>query len=81
MQQDAEAQVLTFANNSPNSVAVWWVNQSCREVLYYDLATNTDRTQNTFVTHVWRIRDPNSQAVIRDVPARPNAQPTTIPIP
>lgn len=79
--QDAQAQTLTFENNSSSKVGIWWVNQSCREVFYYDLDPTDSRSQNTYVTHVWRAREATTFAIVRDVAARPNSSPTTVKIP
>ena len=81
VQADAQPQTLTFENNTSSKVGMWWVNQSCREVFYYELQPNEDRTQGTFVSHVWRARQATNLAIVREVAARSDAAPTTIPIP
>lgn len=47
---------ITFVNNTQSNVNIYWVDFDCIEVFFDTLAPHTQRVQETFVTHRWRIR-------------------------
>ena len=66
----ADTASITFVNAcSTLTVDVFWVNFSCQEVFYNTLAPNESYTQQTYVTHPWRIREHDTQRLLKEVPA------------
>ena len=55
-----------------------WIGYDCRKHFYEGIPVNGTFTQHTFVTHPWRIRDAQTLDLIRDVPANPDENPTTV---
>ncbi len=46
----------TFKNNCDVPVEIWWVNGTCGENFYKQLAPGASYTQASFETHPWRAR-------------------------
>lgn len=53
---------ITFVNNTSAPVDVFWIDFGCNEVFYYTIAAGASRTQSTFITHPWIIRDNSTHA-------------------
>lgn len=59
-----------FENHYPaRRVAVFWVNYQCQEVLVGELGPGESVWQNTFFTHVFRVRDALTHEVLASPPA------------
>ena len=58
---------LTFQNNTSGPVSGYWVDPSCKETFYFKVDSGNSYVQQTFSTHVWRIRvgDMNSIGMLR----------------
>jgi ELWxxDGT repeat protein len=61
---------ITFVNAcATESVEVWWVDYACGEQFFRTLAPDESYTQQSFVTHPWRIRELGSHRLLKEVPA------------
>jgi hypothetical protein len=57
--------MITFVNDGPCPVELWWVDFNCDEELYGVLTPNGGNIpQSTFEGHVWRIREPGTETVL-----------------
>lgn len=66
----APAQVPTkivFLNQTNHAISIYWVNFEGNEELYTRLDPEGTYTPNTFVGHVWHIRDSASGRLIKEV--------------
>ncbi len=55
---------VTFRNTSTRRVSVQWVSYACQELPAGDVEPGQTLDVDTFVTHVFRVRDPASQALL-----------------
>ena len=55
-----------LTNHRAEAVRVLWVNYSCNEVEYAQVAPNAAMSMNTFVTHWWRIRSVSTGNVVAE---------------
>ena len=62
------SQMASFAltNMRAASVDVYWVDFNCSEVLYLTVMPNGTQQQQTYVDHVWRVRDHGNQAFLAE---------------
>jgi VHL beta domain len=72
---------VTFQNNFVSvTVAVYWVDYACNEVLYATLSPGTGYTQPSWVTHPWRVREQATHGLLVDAaPLGPDAIKITVP--
>jgi hypothetical protein len=57
--------MITFVNDAPCPVELWWVDFNCDEELYGVLTPNGGSIpQSTFEGHVWRLREPGAETVL-----------------
>ncbi len=67
------AATLTFVNRTNRTVDVYWIDYECKEQLWFTLAPGQRINQDTFVTHVWLVRDTRSDdELIRIVSTEPS---------
>jgi hypothetical protein len=72
---------VTFLNNFISvTVAVYWVDYACNEVLYATLTPGTGYTQPSWVTHPWRVREQATGGLLVDAPPM-GLDPITITVP
>ncbi|GAB4232310.1 MAG: hypothetical protein Kow0049_15200 [Stanieria sp.] len=57
---------ITFTNNTANPVNLYWVNYECQEVQYQTIQPQASYTQDTFVSHPWRIRDSQTGELLKE---------------
>lgn len=58
---------LPFRNNfTDRSVRLFWVNQRCTEIAYAVLAPGVSTVQQTYIAHVWRVRDASTGALYEE---------------
>lgn len=62
----SNAVTVTFENASARPLRVWWVDRSCAEVPYADVAPGGRHEQPTFYGHPWRVRDRDTGALYRE---------------
>ena len=74
-----DAASITFVNYTARPVSVFWVESNCQETSYATLKAGDSYTQATYVGHVWRIRDQETNDVILEYAAQ-DSTPVTIPI-
>jgi hypothetical protein len=48
-------------------LTISWVDYGCEEVVYGDLVNGRVSTQNTFVGHIWRLRDKATHELVQQV--------------
>jgi hypothetical protein len=60
---------LQVSNLSGETVQVFWIDFSGKEVLYRELKSGESYTQETFVTHPWRVRTKDSKAIKKTITA------------
>lgn len=72
---------LPFRNAfSDRTVRLFWVDTSCREIAYSAIASGQTFVQQTFVGHVWRVRDASTNALYKEVTPTTTAPPeVTVP--
>ena len=58
------AATIMITNNRNRAVSVYWVDYQCKEELYQTIQPGGSYTQDTFVTHPWRIRDAADQTLL-----------------
>jgi hypothetical protein len=58
---------LTVTNNAPCAIELWWVDFTCREVLYQVIPPGSTM-QPTVETHAWRLRTSGTHELLRDIP-------------
>jgi len=63
----SDAVQLEIYNNDSSAVEVYWMDYNCKERYYYRVYPGKKQTINTYATHVWRIRKPNSGIVLKDI--------------
>lgn len=51
-----EARIVTFKNDCPEAVEIWWVTYSCSERFVVRLDPGASHRENSFVSHPWRVR-------------------------
>ena len=51
---------VTFANTSPLTLDVFWIDYQGQEKRYATIAPHEEYTQDTYMTHPWVVRDKNS---------------------
>jgi serine/threonine protein kinase len=54
---------ISFQNTSTKIVSIYWINYQGDEVFYCHLSPKHSYTQQTYVTHPWRIKDSNGQVL------------------
>jgi VHL beta domain len=60
---------ITFVNHcTARTVSTYWVDYSCGEQFYADLAPDASMDQPTFFTHPWRLRDKTTHELLKEVP-------------
>jgi hypothetical protein len=57
---------LTFRNQTSRSVDIFWADYQCKELSYGTLAPGASRLQQTFIGHVWRLRDTETGALYKE---------------
>lgn len=56
-----------FVNHcSSEPVDVYWVDNNCQEVHYFELAPGQSRMQMSYVGHLWRIRNADTDELLKD---------------
>lgn len=56
-----------FVNRcSSEPVDVYWVDNNCQEVHYFELAPGQSRMQSSYVGHLWRIRNADTDELLKD---------------
>lgn len=61
---------VSFVNDSFfKTISIYWVDESCQEVLYYTLNPKTSYTQSTFVGHIWHVRDKSTRILLQETTA------------
>jgi hypothetical protein len=58
---------VSFANNTTGAVDIYWVDYNCQERFYKTLAAGAAYTQQTYLTHVWRVKKQSNGAVLKQV--------------
>jgi hypothetical protein len=56
----------TFFNSSFQSIDIYWVDVSCRLVLYRNLSPGQSYIQQTYVGHFWQFRDSSTGQLMAD---------------
>lgn len=51
-----KSSTITVKNNRKKTVYVYWLDYSHKEIFYFDLEPNQEKTQQTYIGHVWIIR-------------------------
>ncbi len=59
-----EVVTLVFTNNTTSDVEVYWVDFEGKEQLYLAIPAGETARQETFPTHVWRVRDPDGNLLL-----------------
>jgi hypothetical protein len=54
---------ISFQNTSTKTVSIYWINYQGDEVFYCHLSPKHSYTQQTYVTHPWRIKGSNGQVL------------------
>ncbi|MGO8993901.1 MAG: hypothetical protein ACLQVI_11270 [Polyangiaceae bacterium] len=73
---------ITFVNNAPCPVELWWVDFTCQEQLYAVIASNGGNVgQDTFEGHVWRLREPGTERVLLQYVVPLSTSPATVTYP
>ena len=76
------AVTITFVNDAPCPLELWWVNFNCNEELYGVLTPGGGSiAQGTFEGHVWRIRDPGSEKLLFQYVVPLSTTPATVTYP
>ncbi len=72
---------ITFQNNYPSkTVSIFWVDYKCQEVALGDVAPGNSLAENTFYTHVFRVRDATTKDLLAS-PAAVSAATVTVSVP
>lgn len=71
--------VVTFINNTSETVNVYWLDYQCQEILYATLRPGMRLEQSTYVLHPWRVRSASTQTVLMDY-APTSAEPAIVSI-
>ena len=58
---DVETKI-TFINQAPETIRIYWLNFEGERVLYHTLKPGESAEQITFLTHPWLITDENDNA-------------------
>jgi hypothetical protein len=53
-----------LTNDRDAAVDLVWVDYTCNESAYGTIASGGNKTQGTYVTHVWRVRDDGTKAFL-----------------
>ena len=69
---------VTFANNSGRAVNVFWIDGQGHEKLYHTLPSNARYTQQTFVGHIWNVRDAASGRLLINYTAVDSSGPVVV---
>lgn len=66
-----KAMGVNFKNGCSGTIRVYWVDFTCKEKLYHEIAPGASQVQSTFAQHIWRLRDTASGQLLREyvVPA------------
>jgi hypothetical protein len=57
---------LTFRNQTSRSVDLFWADYQCKELSYGTIGPGASHLQQTFVGHVWRLRDTATGALYKE---------------
>jgi hypothetical protein len=74
------AAMLTIKNNFPAiTVTPYWINYSCVEQAFPNIAPGATGSFNSWVTHPWRVRDSATHTLLAEIP--PLSGNTTVVVP
>ena len=76
-----KAMGVNFTNHCSAPVKIYWLDQSCSEKLYHDVAPGASQVQSTFAKHIWRIRDAGTGELLKEytVPLNGALQEVSVP--
>jgi hypothetical protein len=57
---------VTFHNQTNRSVDLFWADYQCKELDYGTIGPGASRLQQTYVGHVWRLRDTETGALYKE---------------
>lgn len=60
------ASEIVFVNKTARAISTYWYNFGCDEIFYQTVQPSSSYTQQTWVGHIWVVRDTASGKVLRD---------------
>ena len=60
---------ITFVNHSRTPILTYWIDYQGAEVFYHEIAPNDSFTEQTYVTHPWRVKRKRNGAMVKTVVA------------
>jgi len=57
---------ITFRNQTNRSVDLFWADYQCKELNYGTIGPGASRFQQTYTSHVWRLRDTETGALYKE---------------
>ena len=76
--EERQRATLQVSNLFSETVQLFWIDHSGKEVFYRELKAGDSYTQETFVTHPWRVRTKDSKVILKTITVTQTREHVTI---